>query len=361
MRWRNPVVTVPAQPVSIEPRLDFKPWGGRQLAAWCTPPEGDDALGEALFTAPEATVTSGEHAGMTLGALAHMAPESWVGTLGLAATAGRTIFPFLVKLIDANADLSIQVHPDDCYAAAANLGTGKTEAWHVLDARAESVLYLGLRPEATHDEFARACKRADGSAARLLRQIRAEPGMTIVVPAGTPHAIGAGLLIYEIQQPSNVTFRLDDWGRVDAQGMPRELHHDHGFAALDAALSPLPIKRITLRESSPRRELLAATRYFALEGITLAAGDRATLPAVESPQVLTCHEGRTLIESGAWNAPLQTGKAMVIPAGIDCVLTANCLSSILRGWVPDLAPDRLDSTTVAAASAVAMNELGTAR
>ena len=354
-------MTTPAHPVSIAPRLDFKPWGGRQLAAWCTPPEGDDALGEVLFTAPEATVTSGEHAGMTLGDLARTAPETWVGTLGLTATAGRTIFPFLVKMIDANADLSIQIHPDDRFAAAANLGTGKTEAWHVLDAQAGSVLYLGLTPEATHDDFVRACQRADGSAAGLLRQIRAEPGMTIVVPAGTPHAIGSGLLIYEIQQPSNVTFRLDDWGRVDLLGEPRELHHDDGFAVLDPMSRPMPIERIILRDSSPRRELLAATRYFALERITFEAGDRTTFPAVESPQVLTCHAGSTLIESGAWTAPLQFGKAMVIPAGIDCVLTATESSCILRGWAPDVAPDQPDPVAVAVASAAALNQLGTAQ
>ena len=165
---------------------------------------------------------------MPLSALASRDPAAWIGARGMEATGGRPIFPLLVKLIDGQADLSIQIHPDDRAAAAAGLGTGKTEAYHVLAAEPGSVIYLGLDPEVMLEEFAASCLLANGSAAGCLRRIPAAPGMTVLIPAGTPHALGAGILLYEIQQPSNVTFRLDDWGRVDASGIARALHHREG-------------------------------------------------------------------------------------------------------------------------------------
>jgi mannose-6-phosphate isomerase len=209
------------RPVKVKPRLDAKPWGGRLLEAWGIRLPPGETIGEALLTAPEATVISGALSGTPLSALASRDPAAWIGARGLAATGGRPIFPLLVKLIDGQADLSIQIHPDDRAAAAAGLGTGKTEAYHILAAEPGSVIYLGLDPEVTPEEFATACLRANGSAARCLRRIPAAPGTTVLIPAGTPHALGAGVLLYEIQQPSNVTFRLDDWGRVDASGMAR--------------------------------------------------------------------------------------------------------------------------------------------
>ncbi len=211
----------PVRPVKVRPRLDAKPWGGRLLADWGIPLPRDEAIGEALLTAPEATVASGPLLGTPLSALASADPAAWVGARGLEATGGRPIFPLLVKLIDGHEDLSIQVHPDDRAAAAAGLGTGKTEAYHILAAEPGSVIYLGLEPGVKLEEFAASCLRANGSAAGCLRRVPAEPGLTVLIPAGTPHALGAGILLYEIQQPSNVTFRLDDWGRVDASGAAR--------------------------------------------------------------------------------------------------------------------------------------------
>ena len=201
------------QPLKLRPRLDAKPWGGRRLADWGIALPSDEIVGEALLTAPEATVASGDLAGASLGELAHQSPQTWIGARGLDATRGRPLFPLLIKLIDARADLSIQVHPDDHAAAAAGQATGKTEAYHILAAEPDSVLYLGLSPEVRQDDFATASLRADGSAGQLLRQITITPGMTILIPAGTLHAPGAGTVLYEIQQPSNVTYRLDDWAR----------------------------------------------------------------------------------------------------------------------------------------------------
>jgi mannose-6-phosphate isomerase len=350
-------MTTPAAPIMVRPLLDAKPWGGRRLEAYGVDLGNRELIGEALLTAPVSTVISGEFTGATLAEIAREAPEVWIGKRGLRATGGREVFPLLVKLIDAHADLSIQVHPDDRAAAAASLGTGKTEAWHVLDAQPGSVLYVGLRPEVDPRSFTTACLDCDGTAASYLRQIPAVPGITVVVPAGTPHAIGAGCMIYEIQQPSNVTFRLDDWGRVDTSGQPRELHHDLGFAALIPHSRPAPNPRITLSEA-PRRELLAATRYFALERIALESSASAAFPGVDSPHVLTLLSGAVTIIGGGWRGALHPGETMVVPAAFAGTLSARQPSVVLRGWVPDIEQDVIHPASAVGASREAIAQLG---
>ena len=316
-----------------------------------------EPIGEALLTAPEATVASGELAGMALSELARSNPAAWIGEQGLQATGGRIIFPLLIKLIDGQADLSIQVHPDDRAAAAAGLGTGKTEAYHLLSAEPGSVLYLGLRPDLTAEEFASACQRADGSAAGCLRQIPAEAGMTVLIPAGTPHAMGAGIVIYEIQQPSNVTFRLDDWGRVDASGQPRELHLTDGLGVLDAGSRPVPSHALSWPAAGGRRELLVATPYFALERLELGE-DALSLPAVESPQVLTCLEGGASVDSMGWVTELSKGETVVVPSVTKVTLTGAGPGVLMRGWVPDLHRDVVAPAREAGASDEALSSLG---
>ena len=277
----------PVRPVKVQPRLDPKPWGGRLLEAWGIRLPPSETIGEALLTAPEATVATGALSGTPLSTLASTDPAAWIGARGLEATGGRPIFPLLVKLIDGQADLSIQIHPNDRAAAAAGLGTGKTEAYHVLAAAPGSVIYLGLDPGVMLEEFAASCLRANGSAAGCLRRVPAAPGMTVLIPAGTPHALGAGILLYEIQQPSNVTFRLDDWGRVDAFGAARALHHREGLALVDPRSRPEPIPRVPLADPAADRALLVATAYFALERIAFAEDAAVRIAAVDSPQVLT--------------------------------------------------------------------------
>jgi mannose-6-phosphate isomerase len=348
----------PRSAVKVLPLLDAKPWGGRRLEFCGVALPAGATIGEAHLTSSEAIVTSGVLAGHTLGECAAAAPEVWVGARGLGVTGGRAIFPLLIKLIDAQADLSIQVHPDDAVAAAADLGTGKTEAWHILDAQPGSVLYLGLAADASDAEFRSACRQADGSAAQHLRQVVVEPGMTVVVPAGTLHAIGAGLLIYEIQQPSNVTFRLDDWGRRDALGQPRELHHDAGFAAVDPTSRPAPIARVPLRTEAPRRELLAATRFFALERIELESGNRDQLPLCDSPRVLTCLTGVVRLTTTSGNVTLSAGETAVLPVGLGGTIVAPQPSVVLHGWVPDLERDVIAPATVAGAWPAVIQQLG---
>jgi mannose-6-phosphate isomerase len=352
------MTTQHAHPVKLLPRLDPKPWGGRRLEQWGITLPAGEMVGEALLTAPEAVVASGRLAGATLASLARDQPASWVGARGLAATGGRPIFPLLIKLIDAQADLSIQVHPDDRAAAAAGLGTGKTEAYYVLSAEPGSVIYLGLDSTTDQDDFVAACLLADGSASRCLRSVQAAPGMTVLVPAGTAHALGAGIAIYEIQQPSNVTYRLDDWGRRDERGELRALHHAEGFAVLDPASHPQPIPTIRLEDGHSEREILVATRYFALERIVLDAGDPISLHAVASPRVFTCIEGVAVATGPGWQSSLSVGETLVLPVGTVATLAAHQRAAVMHGWVPDLARDIIAPARAAGATDIAIRQLG---
>jgi mannose-6-phosphate isomerase len=346
------------RPVKLQPRLDPKPWGGRLLEAWGIPLPPGETIGEALLTDPEATVASGALPGTPLGELARRDPAAWIGARGLEATGGQPIFPLLVKLIDGQADLSIQVHPDDRAAAAAGLGTGKTEAYHILAAEPGSVIYLGLDPEVKLEDFASSCLRANGSAAGCLRRVPAEVGMTVLIPAGTPHALGAGILIYEIQQPSNVTFRLDDWGRVDAAGMARALHHREGLALVDPLSRPEPIPRVPLRDAMADRALLVATPYFALERIALAQDAAVGLAPVDSPQVLTLVAGAMLLDATGWVTSAAAGETIILPAGQGAILSARRDSVVMRGWVPDLEREVMVPARAAGASDAALRSLG---
>jgi mannose-6-phosphate isomerase len=313
-----------------------------------------EPIGEALLTAPEAIVRGGPLTGHTLGALCQRAPDDWIGPRGHAATGSRARFPLLCKLLDTRTNLSIQVHPNDAQAAAAGLGTGKTEAYHILAAEPGSVLYLGLRSDADVAEFAAACRGADGSGASFLRQIPVAPGMTFLIPAGTLHAPGAGVTFYEIQQPSAVTFRLDDWGRTDAAGRRRALHQTEGLAVLDPLSRPQPLAAVRLDPDEPRRELLAATPYFALERITLAGGDLLSLAGIKSPQVLTAIDGTVNVESEVRRISMRLGETVVVPVDSLSTLSVVEATVVLRGWIPDLDSDVLDP---ARAAGIAMDDL----
>ncbi|MFT4039189.1 MAG: class I mannose-6-phosphate isomerase [Thermomicrobiales bacterium] len=353
---RTPRATMPL-PILVTPRFDAKPWGSRRLGALCGElPDG--LIGEALLTAPDARARSGPEAGRTLGELAAAAPHHWCGEQGLRATQGQAIFPLLAKIIDATATLSVQVHPDDALAAARGLGTGKTEAWHILDAAPGSVLYAGLREGVEAETFLAAC-RGDDDVSPLLTSLPARPGMTVVIPAGTVHAIGGGLLLYEIQQPSNVTFRLNDWGRRDEAGAPRELHHADGLAALHAQSSPQPAPPLRL---TPERLALAATPWFALEQVLVPGGKALLLPPVASPQVLTVLHGEIEVAARGVHGSIVAGagQTLVAPALAALSLVPATRATVLRGWAPDLETDVLEPARAAGADARDIARLGPA-
>jgi mannose-6-phosphate isomerase len=192
-------------------------------------------------------------------------------------------------------------------------------------------LYLGLTDPDDLNAFVDAADLLDGSSAKFLRAVEAKPGETYLLPAGTVHALGAGVLVYEIQQPSDVTYRLDDWGRVDAHGRPREMHREQGLAVLRPELQPARIEPVPVAGQPQERSVLVASRYFALERCEWRMPARATLPSSDGPQVLTVLSG----ELEASGLRIATGQSAVVwPGGDDLVLSSDS-AVVLRGWVPD--------------------------
>ncbi|HEU5431844.1 MAG TPA: class I mannose-6-phosphate isomerase [Thermomicrobiales bacterium] len=326
-------------PIVLRPRLDAKPWGGDRLARFGhVLPGAPEPLGEALLTHGDAVVASGPDEGRRLGDLAAAHPAVWCGSRGLAVTGGALVFPLLVKLIDARADLSLQLHPNDQIARAAGEPTGKTEAWRVLAAEPESVLYLGLVPGVDPARFAAAVRAGGRDAVAMVRAVPAVAGTTVFLPAGTVHALGAGVLLYELQQPSNTTYRLYDWDRRDASGQPRPVHLEQGLAALDPTGQPEAIPPVPLGEGRPARTALVACRRFALERIALARGETLALPPIDGPQVATAFGGAVIIRHVGGALRLGPGETAAIPAA--CAIAIACDAAapavVFRSWLPDL-------------------------
>jgi mannose-6-phosphate isomerase len=211
-------------PLRFEPIYQSRLWGGRRLAGLLTAPlPGDGPIGEAWVLSDRedhpSRIANGPLKGWTIARLLAQVPEQVLGKL-----AGRfRRFPLLLKFLDARTMLSVQVHPSDAYKNMLPAGeTGKTEARVVLEAGPECRIYAGLRPGTTAYDLRRAL--TNGAAADQLVSTTPKPGDGIFIPAGTVHALGGDIVVFEVQQNSDVTFRLYDWNHVDAKtGQPRAL------------------------------------------------------------------------------------------------------------------------------------------
>jgi mannose-6-phosphate isomerase len=224
-------------PFVFKPIFKQRVWGGRRLESnlgKALPP--NNPIGESwelsdLPDPDQSEVAAGSLEGVTLGQLVEQDPQGLMGPVAL----DQGSFPLLVKYIDASQTLSIQVHPDE--TAAARLGgRPKSEAWYVLDADPEAVIYLGLHPGTGPEQLRRALET--GGVEELVVRVPARPGTLLPVPPGTVHAIGAGILLAEVQQPSDTTYRVYDWGRVGLDGQPRQLHVDQALQSIHYDAAP---------------------------------------------------------------------------------------------------------------------------
>jgi mannose-6-phosphate isomerase len=253
----------------------------------------------------QSVVLAGPHAGRRLGDLVREAPEELLGK-GLRPDR----FPLLLKFLDCNRTLSVQVHPDD--QQAANLDPpdlGKTEAWVVLAAEPNSSIYAGLRPGVDRQTLASAVQ--EGTCEACLHRFTARPGDVVFIPAGTVHALGAGLVIAEIQQASDTTFRLFDWGRVDRQGNARPLHIEQSLEVIDFARGPVDCQ-VPQPTEDPQRERLVACEKFRLDRLRFR-GER-TVGGEGCLHLLAVLEGAVRISSDPVGESLAVGNSALIPA-----------------------------------------------
>lgn len=242
-------------------------------------------------------------------------PE-YMGSHALSVADGQ--FPILIKLIDAKKDLSVQVHPDDEYAAKYENGSlGKTEMWYVLDAKEDSQLVYGFCRDVTKEEVRRALK--DGSVEKLLHFAPVKKNNLFYIESGTVHAIGAGCLIAEIQESSNLTYRLYDYNRTDRDGKKRELHVDKALqvANLKSSMAPRQPMRVLRYENGAASELLTRCKYFQVERLLLNTEGRR-MPDFQTGKnsfhVLLCVDGCGVLLGDEINIPFFKGDCVFVPA-----------------------------------------------
>ena len=331
---------VPLYPLRFDPIYQYRLWGGRQLAdVLHTPLPVEGPIGEAWLLSDrqdhQSLVTDGPLKGWGIRQLLEQFPEQVMGT-----RAGRFArFPLLLKFIDARDLLSVQVHPSDQQARYLPPGeTGKTEAWVVLRAGPESLLYAGLRPGTTADSLRLALR--NGTAANTLACLVPKPGDAVLLPAGTVHALGGGVVVFEVQQNSDVTFRLYDWDHVDAKtGQRRALQVDQAIACTDfdqGALGPVvPVVETT----TPDRERLIDCEHFCL---WRTRGESPfTVGAVGVPRLLVCTNGAGHVEHGGATYAVGAGDVVLLPAVIGtCTFQPSGPVDLLEVALPQVAPKR---------------------
>ena len=304
-------------PIRFAPYLRPMVWGGRRLGeALGKPLPTAEAYGESWeisdHPSHHSTAIEGAPAGRTLHDLMAEAPTDLLG-----AGPPRATFPWLVKFLDAWDWLSVQVHPDDESAPRLWPGEGgKTEAWFVLDAAPTAKVYAGLRPGVDEAHLRTALR--EGTAAECLHSFRPQPGDCLFLPAGTVHAVGGGVLMAEVQQTSDATFRLYDWDRRDAQGRSRTLHVEQALACIDWKAGPVrPVHAEGYPEtpqSTPEesvRQGLVSCPYFTLEYV------RQTAPFAfpgGRMRVVIVARGHGALDGPAGRTSLRRGDALLLPA-----------------------------------------------
>jgi len=316
----------------------FKPkiWGGRNLETVLGKrlPESE-LVGESWEVSDRpgdvSLVTNGPCAGCDL----HSVVEAWgTGLLGRAKTE-RGRFPLLYKFVDANHVLSVQVHPDDTLAAELNEpDVGKTEMWYIVDSRAGGTLVGGIKPDVTAETFRQAIE--DTALEPMLVDVAVNAGDTLFVAPGTVHAIGEGIVLAEIQQNSDLTYRVYDWGRVGDDGKPRQLHIEKAIRAIAFGRTPPGLASpVEVPEDAARRYILAASDYFAAEKLEIDEVWSDETSDTDSFQIVSCLKGHGSLISGNSTESVLPGNTLVIPAATVSYRIEGCVE-LLRFWVPDI-------------------------
>jgi len=327
---------MPLYPLRFEPIYQYRLWGGRRLSGLLSAPlPGSGPIGEAWLLSDrddhQSQVANGPLKGQTIGKLM----EEFRGQLmGKLAPRFRR-FPLLLKFLDAHELLSVQVHPSDAHPELLPPGeTSKTEAWVVIEADKGSHIYAGLKPCTTADDLR--LSLTNGTIVDRLVNIVPKPGEGVFIPAGTVHTLGGGVVVFEIQQNSDVTFRLYDWNHVDAKtGKSRPLQVDQALASIDFANSKGGLVTPFVVTATPvERERLFDCEHFLLW--RLRGESPVDVGAAEVPRVLVCIEGSGWLESEGTAYGVNKGEVWLLPAvaGI-CVFHPNSAVTLLEIALPE--------------------------
>ena len=309
------------KPFMLRPAYKDYLWGGSRL---------NDDFGKNIDCYPlaetwecsthpdgQSVVASGDFDGQILGEVLNIHPE-FLGEHAIKLTKGVPELPILVKLIDAYKDLSVQVHPDDEYAIEHENSLGKTEMWYVLSAKKNSRLVYGFNREMNSEDVRDAV--IDGSISKYLNYVPVEKDNVFFINPGTVHAIGAGTLVAEIQENSNITYRLYDYNRVDKEGNKRELHINKGLEVANFGSSAMPRQpmRVLKYHNGCAYELLGRCKYFQGERMLLNTETNRNMYSYQtgsnSFHVLLCIDGCGVIKYEKESLNYFKGDCIFIPA-----------------------------------------------
>ena len=322
-------------PFRFEPIYQYRIWGGRRLADLLTAPlPGDGPIGEAWLLSDRddhpSKVADGPLEGSTIRQLLEQSPEQMLGKL-----AGRfRRFPVLLKFLDAHDTLSVQVHPEDDQKGYIPAGeSGKSEAWVVLEAGPASRIYAGLKPGTTRDDLERAL--ASRAVADLLASFTPRVGDAVFLRARTVHSL-SGLVVFEVQENSDVTFRLYDWDRLDPKsGKPRPLQAEQAMACVEFDQVAIgPVAPVVLEDAPARRERLFHCEHFSAwrhTGMTpFPVGEAGT------PRVLVSIGGDAELEHKGTHYPVGRGDVVLLPAEVGaCSYRPHNAVSLLEVALPE--------------------------
>lgn len=303
-------------------------WGGNRLRTEFGKQSENDKIAESWELACHKDGSSilkcGENAGMDLQEYLNQYGTDFLGT----NCAGCRQVPVLIKLIDAKQDLSIQVHPDDAYAMRVEGEPGKTEMWYIVDAAPGAALYYGLNQSVSKEEFAQ--RIADQTLTEILRRVEVKPGELYFIPSGTLHAIGAGILLAEIQQNSNITYRVYDYGRRGADGKQRPLH-------IEKALDVTNLCPIAPNVQYPEQEIcdgtvrkLESCEYFASD-LVQVCGSTTFFADAKTFHHLLVLEGCAELKTHGGFYRLKKGDSVLLPANLGQYwVTGSCQYIVTR-------------------------------
>jgi mannose-6-phosphate isomerase len=326
----------PLYPLRFEPIYEYRPWGGRRLANLLpTPLPGDVLIGEAWLLSDrddhQSLVANGSLKGSTIRQLLMQWPEQMLGKLAQHYTR----FPLLLKFLDVMKKLSVQVHPSDAFKELIPVGnTGKTEAWVVLEEGPEARIYAGLKPDITADVLRHAI--AKGTVADQLASFVPKLGDSVFLRAGTVHS-ASDVVVFEVQENSDVTFRLDDWGHIDpATGERRPLQIDQAMTCINFTQGAIGSGKPQQEETKPVvREKLVHCDHF---GVWRISGNSPFIVgAPETPRVLVCIAGKGELEHAGARYAFAKGEVILIPAAVGtCSCQPDGFMTLLDVALPEI-------------------------
>jgi len=313
VRYRNYTMKLNLYPLKFQPILKSKIWGGQKLKNLLNKQSNLKNIGESWeisdLEGDTSIVSNGELKGSTLKQLLSTYQEALIGNKNFKQFGEK--FPLLIKFIDAKEDLSIQLHPNDALAAKRHNSFGKTEMWYVMQADDEANLIVGFNQKVTPKLYLK--HLGDKTLPEILNFDKVNEGDTYFIQVGRVHAIGAGVMLAEIQQTSDITYRIYDWDRIDDEGNARELHNDLAIDAIDFEMED--DFRVSYSKEENQSNKMVACPYFTTNFIHLTKAIQKE-NVYDSFIIYMCVEGEANVTVEGFSETIKKGETILLPSAL---------------------------------------------